>query len=595
MSRSPDTAFASEASPAKDPSPSKFLPLGTLLFLILLTVGYLVVELAFNARLLDVVGSGASNDEIHNIEVSGRLLSGVAAALVVLQILLNHRANLRKWKHLPQAKNRPWSLRLPLPSSWFAIVLCCGLTIGAVYATVEQIVDHYVDNSSAEFRRQSLNIVLIQKAIVEGRVRLAGLEDDPKLFAKPEGKVFLALFPAMAASVDKLQDKIEHAKLVLIAEHVGREAGGAQGYYDSYSKAIRRVHDQWSNYHKLRNVDSSLESTIDQRHTTAWNNYLRDLGKRGWTPSTVPTAYHDRVRSQVRKGGAPVPSHWDLTDEDGFRAAVASQVRRKVSGQAQQVKVRGQVIPPGLSFPAFVQHAAVQAELRDQLRLPSQVQVPSNIQDQQAFRRQMFEPMRMAQARKELTKYAAPISSFENNGKNAEQGLDATRAALVPPFALTFSLLGAVGHFSKLVYLLCTLVLVCVELVRKESLHGVYGWALKGVLVVVFAGTLQLVSSMNNNVTTSALYQTLINSTFRNLYVASDSEAASDTAAANAQPQGPLSPSLLHCATAMNRAQCIVHALQVAAVGQGYAYPYNEYLRVHALQGLSFGYQPQKE
>ena len=39
-------------------------------------------------------------------------------------------------------------------------------------------------------------------------------------------------------------------------------------------------------------------------------------------------------------------------------------------------------------------------------------------------------------------------------------------------------------------------------------------------------------------------------------------------------------------------ASAIVNALHVVAVGQGYAYPYNEHLRVHYLQGITFGYRP---
>lgn len=58
------------------------------LLVALLTAIYLCFELAFNARLLDVVGGAASESQIHAIEHFGRSLSGIALALFVLQGLL---------------------------------------------------------------------------------------------------------------------------------------------------------------------------------------------------------------------------------------------------------------------------------------------------------------------------------------------------------------------------------------------------------------------------------------------------------------------------------------------------------------------------
>ena len=51
------------------------------IWLVVLTSIYLCVELAFNARLLDVVGSAPDADTVHHIEIFGRSLSGVAVAL----------------------------------------------------------------------------------------------------------------------------------------------------------------------------------------------------------------------------------------------------------------------------------------------------------------------------------------------------------------------------------------------------------------------------------------------------------------------------------------------------------------------------------
>lgn len=525
-----------------------------MLFVALLTLCYLSFELAFNARLLDVVGGGASQDDVHQIEISGRLLSGCAVALVVLQQLLMRR------------------------KSWLKIVLACAITIAVVYVSLQSFVNYVVDHSTLEFRRQALNVTLIQKAVVDRRVQLEGVDEDPGLFSRPEGKAFLAMFSFMAASVDKLDQKIAHAKLQLLASHVGKQAGGIQGYYDNYRTAIQEVTKKWQDYQKVGNVHIDVEAETNKRHNTAWNQYLGDLGKRGWTPSTVPVQYHDQVRRKVRKNGAPVSNQWALNDEAGFRAAIAQQVRRKSNGAKPEVKVRGQRIPFGLSLPAFIAHPALQAELREKLRLPSSVSVPHNI-DKAGFQK-IFDAMRLDQAAKEARKYTAPLETFAPGGSNFQLGEDATRAALVPPIALFFSMLGAMGHLGKLVFVISKITLLAFTRAPAQAADMPAPARRDGLLpkfrllmlipVVLVAMLWQVLGNMDNAVTQSSLYQSLTKDSLARWQAAEESSTWN-----------------------VLRAHAIVNAVHVVSVGQSYAYPYNEALRVHVLRGISFGYQPE--
>lgn len=61
------------------------------LILIVLTIIYLCFELGFNARLLDVVGGNVKPEDVEGVEFYGRSLSGIAAALVVLQLMWRRR------------------------------------------------------------------------------------------------------------------------------------------------------------------------------------------------------------------------------------------------------------------------------------------------------------------------------------------------------------------------------------------------------------------------------------------------------------------------------------------------------------------------
>ena len=278
------------------------LGLRGLLGLCVITAIYLLFELAFNARLLDVVGGAATFEQIHHIEIYGRLLSGTAIALVVLQLLMSRR------------------LRSPTGSPGvLGIVFWCLLTGGVSYIALQIVVDVLVERSSPEFRRQSLNLILVQRALVDGSALLEGLDDDPKLYARPEGKAFLALFPVLATSVDRLQEKMRDAKLMLVRQQIDRTLGGAGGYYRKYEEAMNELRQQWTRYATGRSIEADNE--VARQQDAAWNDYLRDLRRYGWTPATVPPKYRSRIVKKVHSR-VPVPTSWDPSDKSTFHAAV---------------------------------------------------------------------------------------------------------------------------------------------------------------------------------------------------------------------------------------------------------------------------------
>lgn len=513
------------------------MPLRQGLFVAALTALYLCFELAFNARLLDVVGSAASADQIHRIEVFGRTLSGCALALVVLQWLLKRRAR--------DGGERPAVL---------AIAFWCAAAGVLLYVCLHAIVDRLAQGSDPAFRRASLNILLVQRALVRGHVELDGLGDDPSLFARPAGKAFLALLPGMAASVDRLDEKIDSAKLELTRRQVADRFGGPAGYYEAYVRAVGETRPKWEQY---RRVPADLGAEIERRHHAAWNEYSADLGRRGWTPSSVPRPARAAVARKVRQRIA-VPPDWDPANEAAFRAAVAAQVRKRsgVDGEGR-VAVQGSRMPAGLSWPAFFVQPAVQQELRKALGFAPGTTLAPSYATAAEFERQVFAPAVADIARRELARYEAPVESFADGGVNAAMGVDAARAAIVPPFALFFSLAGAIGHLAKLAYLL-----LAIGLARVPALQSPRRWLWLVPAGIVSAAWIAL-SAIDNPVTSSRLYGYMQDQVRR---------SAGD---------GPFHR--LGAALSTN-------ALHVVAVGQDHGYPLNEFVRTRLLGGITYGY-----
>nr|WP_315229223.1 hypothetical protein [uncultured Limnohabitans sp.] len=504
-----------------------------------LTALYLCFELAFNARLLDVVGGVGTAEQIHYIERYGRVLSGAAVALIVLQLLLSRRT---------QSK-------IASPRG-VAILFWCLLAASITFASLQIFIDTLVEHSSAAFRRTAVSIVLVQRALVKGEVELDGLiENDPRIFSRPEGKTFLALFPLMVSSIDRLDEKIADVKLQLISRQISDELGGAAGYYKKYTEAIKNTKEQWASY-RSKGGSQSLDDQIKYRQNQAWRDYLDRLGKQGWTPATVPPIRHDAVRRKV-KSEIPVTADWLPSDEAGFKEAVAIQVRRRVSSSNGKLNTQ---IPLGMGWGEFLSHPNVQSKLQNQLKLPSTVVVRAEYGSAAEFEKTVFTPLLTRLVRLQLPKYEASIASFADGQRFEQIGRDAVRAVLVPPVALLFSLLGAIGHFSKLLYLITCLTLNCLNSPASKSRYLFFVPA--SVICSLWIGL-----SLSSNVITNSRLYTYMRAEILN--------EVSDTSV-------QLGPYML------------VNALHVVAIGQGLGYPANEFIRTRILGGITYGYENEK-
>jgi len=161
--------------------------------------------------------------------------------------------------------------------------------------------------------------------------------------------------------------------------------------------------------------------------------------------------------------------------------------------------------------------------------------------------------------------YDSDAAQFEYGARLFKDGNEAARAAIVPPVALAFSLLGAIGHFSKLLYLVATLVLL-LRSPGQDTLSRRAGWTAIAVLVAAFVGVWLLLSFVENRITRSELFVQMMEQ--------SRAAEEGDTGWTRA------------------RKALIGNVTHVVAVGQGYSYPVNEAIRVNLLQDLNYGYEP---
>ncbi len=523
-----------------------------------ITLTYLICELAFNSRLLDLVGSVSTADEVHNMERYGRTLTAIAAALLALQFSLMGLVRLKK--------KGVW---LTAKASTALVLLICLITGTLTWHAVEWVIERQVTKSTGEFRQMSLLAQLYQHALIEGQQTLEGIPLDSgggqaQTWTSPSGKAFLATLPVLLSSSDRYRKLLERDAEQNLRDNISAREGGVRGYYELWLQARGEVHKQFVAYY---NDEMDISETVRLEQARAWQRYERSLEAKRLKTWNVPRRYYATVRRQVRGQGVPVTNDWSPSDRTGFNAAVAKAARQKYLAQ-RTVVYKGVTLPKRLDWGVFFRLEVIQKELREKLLLPANTLVreeyPLNDKLKQ-FALELHTPHLNEAVKQQLPELRAAVSSYSAGGSNEKLGEDAARAVIVPPIALIFSLVGALTHLAKLLYLVL-LPLTATLLTRRPSRpvrflnrHPLaFPVALIAVLVVTF-------SLINNSITESVAYKNL-----------KDGLAGAKITITD-EPL-PLSGG------------AVLRVMHAVSIGQSYSYPINQYLREHVLQGFDFGY-----
>jgi hypothetical protein len=204
------------------------------LLFILLNLFYLVIELSFNARVLDISAAVAPDTDFGQLEVYGRTIAASGATILVWRLVL------------PYAQNINWS-RLVVRLFLVGLVVFPTMFIGQ-----KKLVDDLVDLSSAETRRSAEILSLLKYGIASGFVEIEELALDEVALQTAEGKMFITLSGLLAYHSASVRAVLE-SKLEKIADYAIATQQGtvAAGLYRNYSYAQKQVVAAFSSYQEV--------------------------------------------------------------------------------------------------------------------------------------------------------------------------------------------------------------------------------------------------------------------------------------------------------------------------------------------------------
>ena len=501
-----------------------------LAFIAVATGIYLVVELAFNARLLDVAGGHASVEQIDSIERWGRFISGVAAVLACWGVIVLPRAE--------KAKLDVGTRRAIL----FATALIC---LPIVFFAERALVDRLAESSTREMRQKAVQLIAVKRGVLSGEVTIDGIDLNAEKLQKPEGKSFIALLPILAVSTKDFDRKIDDAVAKIARNDVTRRMGTAEELFErAYRPAISSARDAYNRY--LTGDQSTMEAarSVPKQVDVAWNDYLKLVQSKGWQPERIPFYAKGGVRRTVQEKGIPVPSNWEPSDRVTFERVLTGKLNEEIRNRYTE-SCRNQIgteLPHGMDWKQFVAHPAMQAKLRSGLRFSGEEKIGAELSFEE-FTAAFYTPMLEGKSKEAIAVYHAESAAFGKGGRYEQEGLAAVRGLLVPPIALCFSLLGALIHIFKF----------SAYVARSVSPRV---WRNNGLIAVGLLILSVLVIRAKNEVTVSRVYQ----------YFSSR--------------------------TSTERSPIISGVLTWIVQAQPYAYPLNEFVRSGPLCGYGFGYSP---
>lgn len=417
-------------------------------FILMLTILYLGVELCFSAHLLDIAGGISSHEELDRTEHWGRIISGVAVALAVCGSMICPLCQRRKMMQ----KSLPLSL------------VAGGLLIFGVYEGEKQLVDWLVDKADAVERRNAALLAVASHQLKREGVNIRGLRLDADILDSAEGKAFVSLFSPFLAALPEVDDIIMREAPAMVRHMYLDELDGPAGFYQGpYKESLERLHQRFLRYAEEANKCIDVLRQADGKAEQAWQDYVKSLRRRGWTPARVPSRYHGRVRQQVRNEGIPVSDRWHPPDKAGFVRAFLGKVRQEVETTWKNAMRREGLehlaLPLTLhSFEVFLQHPPIQAEWRKEMSMPDHVPLSSRLSYEE-YEAQVFTPFLDGLCKEKMRELRSLPGAFAPGGRLEDTGRQAVEALVVPPLALAFSLLGAILHLCKFTYYLSRLTL----------------------------------------------------------------------------------------------------------------------------------------
>lgn len=401
--------------------------------MLLLSLAYVVVALAFGARVLDAVGTGISDTQLNVLAAWNHTLFGCAIALGL-------------WG----ACALPWMEASRLSWRWRWLILVSAGVAGMALSVALQrgAVTWMTEDPTGARDRRAVQLSLLTQAVLEARIPVPELRLEPDQVSGPAGKAFLALLLATELT-DPGRERPTDAAVRLAMQTVAAQRVGtaAQVYDNIFVPSVRSLKDAYNAYVAAQTALVDDIKAIMEQQNQAWDEFLEGLSRRGLSLPKLTRPDWAAIAAEVRNTGVAVPADWNPADRATYVAALSTQQRKLADTQyaARLNRLFGTELPPGLEWDQFHANPIVQARWRAAISAPDGTLL-SPAMGFPAFEQAVYRPMVDQVIQPKLRTVLSPPASYAPEGPMAAIGDAAALRIALPAIALVFVLAGVVWH-----------------------------------------------------------------------------------------------------------------------------------------------------
>jgi hypothetical protein len=430
---------------------------------LIIELAYILAEFAFNAALLNTASGQVRNpDAIHQVELAGRLLSGVG--LSILMYWTYFRNKIIEETVFTGIKTLALSMLICVPSMYFGQKL---------------IVEKFIVNGTDGFQRQyAESLILLKNGLQTGAVTLKNVPLSENGITDPGDMAFMSVMGAIMMGIPDYANVIlKNERSMVERVNLMTSKDTADQAYPIYQEGSNRIITGFRDYQTASNDYASKASANRGKIDQAWSEVERST-EQGYAKYRKALSYFSymndaqfrsrtggygkginsitqfrasgetitRVNVSLNQRGLAINDKWDGTRE-GFMTIMNNGGILEWGDQMAKRSLYG--LKPGLGFREFEQSSTIQNQLKDQMG------------------KFYVAGMRLGLSKEDFTSSVIMVSNAKNidawvegaknrqyeladGGAREEEGRQFVRALIVPPIALLLSLFFSLLTLAKL-------------------------------------------------------------------------------------------------------------------------------------------------
>ena len=278
------------ARKAKRPKPKWFA-----VTLFAMSLLYLIPEVVFNAKLVEVAGGGSVDDQtLHLVELFGRTISGIGVTLLIADLLLKGR----------------WVSTVPRAVVSFSLVAV--MVWPTVFFGQKLLIDKFlVEPSSAQQRQEAFFASILRSSLAANAVHIKGLPYEPEHATSPTEMTFLAMMGGLVYANDEFIQHVEDKKQQILSRYIENKANSQfDDYFGDYKQMREQVVSSYKQYQQgVKRYNDSMGSATS-RANKSWEEVETQIAK-GWKDyRNAEKAYFARAEARAQKLAPQVFDHF---------------------------------------------------------------------------------------------------------------------------------------------------------------------------------------------------------------------------------------------------------------------------------------------